>query len=455
MVNKFLERAYVLAMLLLIIVVFTGEFFPSEALIKMKIALITLVLLLGLILARGIPFYFSVMGLLLGHILFWKYNLDYEIWLEGITKNLPLTILFVVVPILSIPLRLGGYLDSFHHFISRYSNKVFSLFTVLTGILFGLSSITNLGSVRIIHGIIEEIQFPTKFLAKVFLVGFTSSIAWSPYFGSVNLALYYTGVSFNEYVLWGFLYGIGLFMMGLFFFYKDQDLQSQTSANLQAIKVTTENSDKFKQLGIVLLGLFLAVIIGEKLFSFSSMMLLVSAIAVIYGSAWAALIKKFPEFLAQLKEYPSTVLQVKNESVFFLAVGFFGVVLANTPLKGVIESMFQSIVGYYTFVVIAVIMFFALLLGALGVHMVIIVTVLGLALSPETLGLHPIAFALTLLGAWQTATVVCPIAPFNIVSAGLIKTTPFTLCYKWNRNHAFRVAIFSTTFVTIANWILL
>ena len=61
-------------------------------------------------------------------------------------------------------------------------------------------------------------------------------------------------------------------MMGLFFFYKDQDLQSQTSANLQAIKVTTENSDKFKQLGIVLLGLFLAVIIGEKLFSFSSMM---------------------------------------------------------------------------------------------------------------------------------------------------------------------------------------
>ena len=103
MVNKFLERAYVLAMLLLIIVVFTGEFFPSEALIKMKIALITLVLLLGLILARGIPFYFSVMGLLLGHILFWKYNLDYGIWLEGITKNLPLTILFVVVPILSIP----------------------------------------------------------------------------------------------------------------------------------------------------------------------------------------------------------------------------------------------------------------------------------------------------------------------------------------------------------------
>lgn len=455
MLNKVLEKAYVIVILLLILVVFTREFFPSDSLIKIEGMLIILVILPGLVLAKGISFYFSIISLILGHILFWKYNLDYGIWFEGITKNLPLTILFVVVPILSIPLKLGGYLNSFHYFLSRFSTKVSSLFTALTGILFGLSSITNLGSVRIIHGIIEEIKFPSKFLAKVFLVGFSSSIAWSPYFGSVNLAIYYTGVTFNEYLPWGFLYGVLLFIMGNLVFFRDKDLQTQTSANLQAIKIYEEDNKKFKQLGIVLLGLFLAVIIGEKLFSFSNMMLLVSAIAVIYGTIWSTLIKKFSEFIAQLKNYPDTILQVKNEAVFFLSVGFFGVILANTPLQGLIEGMIQSIVGNYTIVVIAVIMFSSMLLAALGVHMVIIVTVLGLALNPEILGLHPIAFALTLLGAWESAMMVCPIAPFNIISAGLVKANPFTICYKWNRNYALLVAVFSTIYVTIINGILL
>lgn len=455
MLNRVFERAYVLAILLLIIVVFTWEFFPSEALMKLEGALIIMVLLPGLILAKGISFYFSIICLILGHILLWKYNLDYGIWFEGITKNLPLTILFVVVPILSIPLKLGGYLNSFHYFLSRFSTKVSSLFTALTGILFGLSSITNLASVRIIYGIVEEIKFPSKFLAKVFLVGFSSSIAWSPYFGSVNLAIYYTGVTFNEYLPWGFLYGVLLFIMGNLVFFRDKDLQNLTSSNLQEIKIYEGDSKKFKQLGIVLLGLFLAVIVGEKLLSFSNMMFLVSAIAIIYATIWSTLIKKFSEFIGQLKNYPETILQVKNEAVFFLCVGFFGVILANTPLKNLIESMLQNIVGNHTSIVIAIIMFSSMLLAALGVHMVIIVTVLGLALNPEALGLHPIAFALTLLGAWESAMMVCPIAPFNIISSGFVKTNPLTLCFKWNRNYALLVAAFSTIYITIVNWILL
>ena len=57
-----------------------------------------------------------------------------------------------------------------------------------------------------------------------------------------------------------------------------------------------------------------------------------------------------------------------------------------TLFKGCNRKYVPKHRGLLYLVVIAVIMFFALLLGALGVHMVIIVTVLGLALSPETLG---------------------------------------------------------------------
>ena len=95
--------------------------------------------------------------------------------------------------------------------------------------------------------------------------------------------------------------------------------------------------------------------------------------------------------------------------LFFLAVGF-RVVLANTP-KGCNRKYVPKHRGLLYLCSYCCHYVFALLLGALGVHMVIIVTVLGLALSPETLGLHPIAFALTLLGAWQTAEWFVPLLP--------------------------------------------
>ncbi|KJS88252.1 MAG: hypothetical protein JM58_01455 [Peptococcaceae bacterium BICA1-8] len=450
---RYLERFFVISIILLLSVVFFREFVNLGILEHLETVVLIMVLIPGVILARGIPFYMSLIALILGHFLILKYNMTYTIWLEGITKNLPLAIVFLMVPVLSIPLKEGGYLQAVNFFVSKYVTKTCSLFFALSSSVFGLASIANLGAVRVFHDLVEDVNLPPRFLAKVYSTGFASCMTWSPYFASVNLVLYYTGVSFSSYFLPGFLYGLSLLVLGNLLFYKDRQCQNEVRDSAQQIAEPPDSKKKLYFLVLNLIGLFLAVIIGEKLFAFSSMMLLVSILALVYAVFWSFGIKRFKEFLRQMKNYDQNILQVKNEMVFFLSVGFLGVVMANTPLKGFIEVFFQEISGYSVFVVIEVIIILTALLSVVGIHHVITITTLGLSLKAQVLGLSDLSYSLTLIASYTVSMILSPFAPFNIIAGGLLKENSFVVSLKWNRTFAIMAILFSGVFITLVNYL--
>jgi len=384
----------------------------------------------------------------------YKYNMRFETWLDGITKNLPLAILLVMVPVLSIPLKLGRYLQAFNYYVSKYLNRTCSLFFVLSSFVFTMGAITNLGGIRVANDLVEEVEFPSEFLAKVYTVGFTPLATWTPYFGAVNLIIYYTGVSYDRYVFFGLLLGICILLLGNLIFYKDLECQNEVRATIKAVEKITNDSAKVKKLALVLIGLFIVVIIGEKTVHLSSMMLLVSLIAVIYAVFWSVYINKFKEFLQQIKSYDENILRVKNEVVFFLSVGFFGVVLANTPVRYVIENFLQGISTFSTFFLVEFIIVITALLSSVGFHQVVTVTALGLSIEPSIIGLNDITFALTLLSAWTVSMIFSPFVPYNILVGGLLKENTFTLGFKWNRTFGIVVTIFSGLYIALVNMIL-
>lgn len=444
-------------MLLLILIVFTKELIDTTWILNIEIVLLSLVLLTSLPLAKGTSFFISLLALGIGHYFCFKYQMGFDIWYDAITKNLPLAILFVVAPILSIPLKNGGYLKAFNYYVHEHINHTQSLFGILSSFVFFLGAITNLGSIRITHALVEEVNFPKKFLANVYAVGFSACITWSPYFGSVNLILYYTNVPFSKYVLYGFLYGLGALILGNLFFRRDTKLQKDVQ-NISYKESLEENNglekNKLKQLLLNLVLLLVEVIIGEKLFKFSNMMLLVSVIAIFHSLIWSILIKKSKEFKASLKNYHFIVLQVKSEVLFFLSAGFFGVIMANTPIKGYIANFFQSISGFSTFILIEIIIIITVLLSSVGIHQVITVTTLALALDPSLLGLSSLTFALTLIAGWTNAMALSPLAPFNIVLSGLLKENSFAICFKHNKVFGISLVIFSGLYIMLVNAIM-
>lgn len=451
--SRYLEKFFVIAVISLLGVIFLREFTDYRFLGNLEIILLVMVLIPGVILAKGITFYMSLICLIIGHFFIFKYNMPYTIWLEGITKNLPLATIFLMVPILSIPLKEGGYLETVNFLISKNVNKTCSLFFSISSSLFGLASIANLGAVRVLHDLVKDVKLPVRFLGKAFSVGFAGCIAWSPYFASVNLVLYYTGVSFDKYFLVGFIYGLMILVTGNLLFYKDKECQNEVCANIKKTAEPEDSKRKFKHLILNLIGLFSAVVIGERFFEFSSMMFLVSILALVYAIFWSIFIEKFKEFLSQMGSYDQNILQVKNELVFFLSVGFLGVVLANTPLQGIIEFIFGRVSGYSTFIVVELIIIVTALFSVLGVHHVITITALGLSLKGQVLGLTDLSYTLTLIAAYTISMISSPFAPFNIITGGLFNESSFVVSLKWNRMFALTLIPISGVFIILLNYL--
>ena len=221
---QLIKNLFVASMGFLILIIFIKEFIFINFFINIETVIIIFMLATCLLLAEGVSLYLSILSLLIGHFLFFQYNMNFDLWYDAITKNLPLAILFVVAPVISIPLREGGYLKSFNYYISKNLEHTERLFSLLSGFVFSLGAITNMGSIRVTHSLLEDAKLPKKFLANVYTVGFAACIAWSPYFGSVNLVLYYTGVAFSDFIFFGMLYGLLLFIVGNLIFRWDVKL---------------------------------------------------------------------------------------------------------------------------------------------------------------------------------------------------------------------------------------
>lgn len=122
---------------------------------------------------------------------------------EGLFLILPLLCLITLAPLLSFPLRFGGYFEAVALLLKKLMQQPKKLYAGITGTLFLLSPVLNLGSVRIINEFLDELKLPSMMSAKSYLVGFTTAIFWSPYFASVSLVLHYLHVPFTQYIGYG------------------------------------------------------------------------------------------------------------------------------------------------------------------------------------------------------------------------------------------------------------
>src|SRR5699024_10522032 len=126
-----------------------------------------------------------------------------DVWMEGITKNLPLVCLIVVVPLLGIPISLGQYHEHLADLTAKFQTKPHFLYLMITGLFTLIAPITNMGSIYIVHSMMEKLKLPSEFLGRVYVRGVTSVHAWSPYFASVFLVVYSLNIPIYKYMPYG------------------------------------------------------------------------------------------------------------------------------------------------------------------------------------------------------------------------------------------------------------
>ncbi|OLO28665.1 hypothetical protein BTR23_17270 [Alkalihalophilus pseudofirmus] len=348
-------------------------------------------------------------------------------WSESITLNLPLVILIMVVPLLSIPLRLGKYDRAISDFIKQYGRNPRKLYFSIMSIFFILGPIINLGSIRLIDSLLGKLNLPKEFLAKVYMRGFTSVIVWAPFFAAVLLVLFLLEVPLLHYLPFGF--GLGLIQLvvaSLFFYFESKRIDWSLEVGSKV------KYRKLIELLVIFLLFFILVFSLDVLLNIK-MIVIVTISSIIMAFIWSIYLKEFWSFTRNLNVYrKDTILLSANEFIMFITAGFFGAVVAGTSVGEWINSGISTLSNTSVLLMIISIIFVTSLLAFLGVHQIVTISAIATSVSTMDGNVHSIVFALTFMSAWAVATMVSPITPVNVILVNVIKLNFIQISMKWN-----------------------
>lgn len=403
---------------------FLLQYFMQTEWLPYILALFAIVAFAGSIaLAKRTPRFFSILMFAAGVVLTYAKGEGLEAAVKGVTANLSLLTLLVLVPLLSIPLKMGGFFDSILVYLKRYKNHPRKMFAGITTVLFFLGPILNIGAIRIVHELMKDLRLNSTFLSKAYLVGFSSTILWSPYYAAVGITLLYLHVSITDYMTYGFGIAVLFLVIGNILFGIWEKKQQLDKKEDLSEPVTPAHQKKMKVLAILILSLMLITIVAESVTHWS-MLVLVSLLAIFYPLLWGIYSKQWSVLKGHLVDYhEKSVPIMNNEIIMYISAGFFGQSLKGTSFGHGINE-FMTELAQISFLLFALFILVTMIgVTFVGIHQVVVVTVLATQMDPQMLGTSKEILAMVIMVAWAASSILSPVNPINLLVSGLVKKT--------------------------------
>lgn len=369
-------------------------------------------------------FIISLLMLVIGHLLFWYYDLGFSIWREALSINLGLISLFAFVPMLLLPIEVGGYIRSIEDELKKIHSKQGYVFVLLSSITFLLSSVINLAVIRVLFPIFKKTGLSKDNLGRAMLIGFTSTNLWSPYFASVAIILHFMDLPYTKLGPYIFLLAVFHFIFGnivvLFLLKQTKKVELSDEVQLQ-VENNNKNRRKIVQLLLIMSAIFCLLFMLEK-FTHQKMTTLVSAVGLLGSIIWIYFLKERARLKSLLSNYIFQSLpKIGNEVSLFVSAGFFGIIIMSTPLSQIVNHLVNIIEDKVSlFFLIGLIILLPVVLAFIGVHQIITVTLLATSISPETIGLSTVSYGVLLAAAWCHASAASPFSPVNLTISSVL-----------------------------------
>ena len=354
---------------------------------------------------------------------------------QGILLILPLLCLVTLAPLLSIPLKLGGYFESIDSLLRNLLHHPRRLFAGITTSLFILSPILSLGSVRILSEFLSDLKLPTAMSAKSYLIGFSTAIMWSPYFASVSLVLYYLDMAVGKYIL----YGIGLsflsLLVGNFLFVVWESRHPLERSDIPEVPLA-----KKPRKHLLLLALFVTLLISFTLtieyVTKWSMIVIVSMISVVIPLVWGIVTNGWVRLIPLLKNYrDQTVPMMNNEIMLFTSAGLLAHAIQGTSFANRISEFLTSVanVSFLLFAICVIVI--VVVVTYVGVHQIAVIAALTMQLKAEELGISNLALAMLLLLCWSISSASSPFSGLNLMVSRIVGISGFETGIRANGLH--------------------
>lgn len=385
-------------------------------------------------------------------IVFFGYG--YKELIDGFLMNLPILCLFLIVPLISIPLKSGGYFDGVQSIMQKSATYPKRIFLLITSFLFVIAPVLNIGSIRVVHDLVKKLNLPAPVLAKSYILGFASVSLWSPYFASIILIMFYLDVQVTNFLPYGLVLSfIQLFMGNVIFrrwFHQHQNnfVKAEESVKLDPIKKGALL--KTFQFMIVIIGLITSILFLEYLSGYP-VHLLVSLTALAFPLLWVLFSRAWTEFTFEIKNYGKSLGRVNNEVVLLLSAGLFGHAISMTPFAEILRLFLYYIADISILLLSLIVIVIVVSLSFIGVHQIIVVPILAMQMNPSIIGISGELLAVILVLAWSISVMFSPLIATNVMVGQLVKRSSLTVSAKWNWKLVLTMTVVGVFYVGVLN----
>lgn len=356
-------------------------------------------------------------------------------WIGSMRINLTLVAIFLLVPLLGIPVKTGGYVEALKMVLSKKMNEPHFFYLGTKLLTHVLAVVLNIGAVSIVSKLTEasNIKSP-RLVANAINRGFVSTIFWSPYFSAMALILSQLPIKWSSIVL----YAIGLSVISLLlsFFLDRQFIQANIQIDKRAPSIDEVEmkaaKKKVAELFIYLFVITAAVLLLEFMTS-AAIVLMICLVSLGFPLLWCLLKGKGADYFREFKGHLFFgIPRMKKEIVLFLIAGFFSGAFVHSNMSGTLVGFIQSVFGSFHLGAAFFLAGIVFLTSLVGIHPIVPITIYVTSINPALIGFSPEYFAVLLLASWGVSNTVAPATAVNNLLANLLKVDLMQVSIHWN-----------------------
>jgi hypothetical protein len=375
------------------------------------------------------------------------YNAPFNVWMQSLEKNLFLVVMFILVPLLKIPIQQGGYFHALKSFFPHYVNTN-NRFYMLSGIITNfIGTMINIAALPLVDEISKATKYHTnkKLLSTALSRGFVNCSIWAPTMAAPILILHLTGVSWSQYFPYAGACAALVFLVGYFMNMYEYRGELAVASAYDVRDGTKVDYKKIIELCVFAAVLFASILLITVIYDVSTITV-VSFAALIFPVIWMAIIKRLPILISEVKGnyFHQSLPHLNNEIILFIGAGLLAGGITYSKLGDYVPYILNLLVGDNVLLFTIAVMFGTLFISALGVHPIITTVIIGETINIAAYGITPVYMSLLLGVSWTLGLIISPASATIISLANLTEQSPIKAGLHWNGLY---VLISSTCFI--------
>ncbi|MFD2503605.1 hypothetical protein ACFSS9_03075 [Paenibacillus septentrionalis] len=280
----------------------------------------------------------------------------------------------------------------------------------------------NVGSISIMYNLItvHPAARNLRLLSTALNRGFSGAMLWSPYFAGMALMTSQLGLSWSTILPWMLFLAAATIVVSVLVEWKLLFTKEEASIEQEEKQPIQKNyRNTYISLALYLLLTISIVLLLEQSISYP-MVVIICFSAIVFPFMWSALVRELSNFKQGVKNHLTVTLpSMQKEITLFLSAGFISGAIKTMNLGTGLVELLAMINLPLSFTFSIATMLLIVITAALGLHPIVLVTIIASTISPESVGVSPYFVAILLLGSWSISNPISPVSAVNNILASL------------------------------------